>query len=123
AARQETTPPSPRLAPGGAAALGVILALASTAQAQSFPDRPIKVVVSYPAGGPTDTVARVVTQNLAADLGQSVIVENLAGAGGRLGTKAVGRAAPHRYTLLLGGRNHNSIAPALYKNPDFDPMH
>jgi len=114
--------PSLMLAPRVAAALGVILALASTAQAQSFPDRPIKVVVSYPAGGPTDTVARVVTQNLAADLGQSVIVENLAGAGGRLGTKAVGRAAPDGYTLLLGGSNNNSMAPALYKNLDFDPM-
>jgi tripartite-type tricarboxylate transporter receptor subunit TctC len=114
--------PSPIFVLRIACAFGATLALASAARAQSFPDHPIKVVVSYPAGGPTDTVARVVTQNLAADLGQSMIVENQAGAGGRIGTKAVARAAPDGYTLLLGGSNNNAMAPALYKNLDFDPM-
>ena len=92
------------------------------ASAQNFPDHAIKVVVPYPAGGPTDTIARAVTQNLSADLGQAVIVENQTGAGGRIGTKGVARAAPDGYTLLLGGSNNNAITPAIYKNLDFDPM-
>jgi tripartite-type tricarboxylate transporter receptor subunit TctC len=99
-----------------------VLSVDTDSRAQSFPDHPLKVVVPYPAGGPADTVARVVTQNLSADLGQSVIVENLAGAGGRIGTKAVARATPDGYTLLLGGTNNNAITPALYKNLDFDPV-
>ena len=92
----------------------------STASAQSYPDRPIKVLVPYPAGGPTDTVARSITQSLATDLGQSVIIENQAGAGGRLAMKTVARAAPDGYTLLVGGTNNNAITPALYKELDFD---
>ena len=103
-------------------ALGGAAASALAAPAQSFPDHPVKVVVAYPAGGPTDTIARVVTRGLSADLGQSVVVENQAGAGGRIGTRAVARAAPDGYTLLLGGSNNNAITPALYKGLDFDPM-
>jgi tripartite-type tricarboxylate transporter receptor subunit TctC len=92
------------------------------ALAQGFPDHAVKVVVPYPAGGPTDTIARTVTRGLSADLGQSVVVENQAGAGGRIGTRAVARAAPDGYTLLLGGSNTNAIAPALYKDLDYDPV-
>jgi tripartite-type tricarboxylate transporter receptor subunit TctC len=104
-------------------ALGVAAAAwPLAAHEQSFPDHPVKVVVAYPAGGPTDTIARVVTRGLSADLGQSVVVENQAGAGGRIGTRAVARAAPDGYTLLLGGSNNNAITPALYKGLDFDPM-
>ena len=99
----------------------VLLAVGFTgALAQTFPDRPIKVLVPYPAGGPTDTVARAITQSLTTDLGQSVIVENQAGAGGRLAMKTVARAAPDGYTLLLGGTNNNGITPAVYKHLDFD---
>jgi tripartite-type tricarboxylate transporter receptor subunit TctC len=106
------------------AALAAVSSLvgAAPASAQNFPDRAIKVVVPYPAGGPTDTIARTVTQNLSADLGQAVIVENQTGAGGRIGTKGVARAAPDGYTLLLGGSNNNAITPAIYKNLDFDPV-
>jgi tripartite-type tricarboxylate transporter receptor subunit TctC len=104
-------------------AVGVLfLSSADVITAQSFPDHAIRVVVPYPAGGPTDTIARVVTQNLGADLGQSLIVENQAGAGGRTGTRAVARAAPDGYTLLLGGSNNNAITQALYQNLDFDPV-
>jgi tripartite-type tricarboxylate transporter receptor subunit TctC len=92
------------------------------ARSQSFPDRPIKLVVAYPPGGPNDTVARVATQGLGAELGQSVIIENLPGAGGRIGTRDVARAAPDGYTLLVGGTNDNAITAALYKNLDFDPV-
>jgi tripartite-type tricarboxylate transporter receptor subunit TctC len=90
--------------------------------AQTYPDRAIKVVVPYPAGGPTDTVARTVTQGLSVDLGQSVIIENQAGAGGRIALKAVARAAPDGYTLLVGGTNNNAITPALYKDLDVDAV-
>ncbi len=102
---------------GGAAAAWPLVA-----RAQSFPEHAVKVVVPYPAGGPTDTIARVATRGLSAELGQSFFVENQAGAGGRIGTRAVARAAADGYTLLLGGSNNNAIPPALYKNLDFDPM-
>jgi tripartite-type tricarboxylate transporter receptor subunit TctC len=104
--------------------LGVVaaaIAAASPAPAQSYPDRPIKIVVAYPPGGPTDTIARVATQGLSERLGQSVIIENLAGAGGRIGTRAVARAAPDGYTLLVGGTNDNAITPVIYQNLDYDP--
>lgn len=92
------------------------------ASAQTYPDKPIKLLVPYPAGGPTDTVARSITQVLTTDLGQSVVVENQAGAGGRLAMKTVARAAPDGYTLLLGGTNNNGITPAVYKDLDFDAV-
>jgi tripartite-type tricarboxylate transporter receptor subunit TctC len=95
---------------------------AAPTSAQNFPDHAIKVVVPYPAGGPTDTIARAVAQNLSLDLGQAVIVENQTGAGGRIGTKGVARATPDGYTLLLGGSNNNAITPAIYKSLDFDPV-
>jgi tripartite-type tricarboxylate transporter receptor subunit TctC len=97
------------------------IAAVATVHAQNFPDRPIKVIVAYPAGGPTDTVARIATQNIAERLGQGMIIENVAGAGGRIGTRDVARAAPDGYTLLLGGTNDNAIAPVLYKSLDYDP--
>jgi tripartite-type tricarboxylate transporter receptor subunit TctC len=92
------------------------------ARAQNFPDRPIRLIVAYPAGGPTDTVARVSTQGLGPALGGSLVVENVAGAGGRIGVRDVARAAPDGYTLLLGGTNDNALTPALYKTLEYDPM-
>src|SRR6201991_1513665 len=100
----------------------LMVAGVAAASAQSFPDRSIKVLVPYPAGGPTDTIARVITQRLGTELGQSVIIENQSGAGGRLATKMVAHATPDGYTLLLGGTNNNAITPALYKNLDFDAV-
>lgn len=91
------------------------------AQGQSFPNRLIKIVVPYPPGGPSDVAARLVAQPLA-KLGQSVIIENLAGAGGRIGAKAVAQANADGYTLLLGGTNPNAIAPAIYTNLTFEPI-
>ena len=92
------------------------------ASAQNYPDRSIKVVVPYPAGGPTDTIARAVTQSLSGTLGQSVVIENQAGAGGRIAMKQVANAAPDGYTLLLGGTNNNAVTPAVYKDLDFDAV-
>jgi tripartite-type tricarboxylate transporter receptor subunit TctC len=104
-----------------AAAITASTGAAAPADAQSFPDHPIKVVVLYPAGGPADTVARVTTQGLGAELGGSVIIENVVGAGGRLATKDVTRATPDGYTLLLSGSNEYAITPALYKDLDYNP--
>jgi tripartite-type tricarboxylate transporter receptor subunit TctC len=90
--------------------------------AQTYPERPIKIVVPFPAGGPTDVAARLAAQSLSTKLGQNVVVENLAGAGGALGAKAVADAAPDGYTLLLGGTNVNAITASLSKNLGFDPI-
>jgi tripartite-type tricarboxylate transporter receptor subunit TctC len=90
--------------------------------AESYPERPIKIVVPFPAGGPTDVAARLITQLLSSRLGENVVVENIAGAGGRIGAKAVVGANPDGYTLLLGGTNVNAIIGALYKNLGFDPI-
>ena len=104
----------------------LIIALGTTAfwpaHAQSYPERPIRIVVPFPAGGPTDVAARLAAQSLSSRLGQNVVIENLAGAGGRLGAKAVADAPPNGYTLLLGGTNVNAITASLNKNLGFDPV-
>src|SRR5882757_11385742 len=80
--------------------------------AQAFPDRPIKIVVPTPAGGPPDIMARLLSDKMAAVLGQPVIVENRAGgAGGIVGTKSVATAEPDGYTLLMGSTSTLLIAP------------
>src|SRR3954468_6839097 len=91
-------------------------------RAQGYPDRTIKIIVPFPAGGPTDVAARLVAQSLSPRLGHNVIVENQAGAGGRIGTKVVATAASDGYTLLLGGTNVNAINGAVYRNLGFDPI-
>ena len=100
----------------------VSFAASGPADAQSFPNRLIKIVVPYPPGGPSDVAARLVAQPLGANLGQSVIIENLPGAGGRTGAKAVAQANADGYTLLLGGTNPNAIAPSIYTNLTFEPI-
>ena len=92
------------------------------ARAQIFPDHPVKIIVPYPPGGPADTIMRVSTRNFAANLGQTIIIENVPGAGSRVGGRDVARAVPDGYTLLAGGSNENAIMPALYKNLDYDPV-
>jgi tripartite-type tricarboxylate transporter receptor subunit TctC len=93
-----------------------------SAFAQTYPSRPIKIVVPFPPGGPTDVMARLIVQAMSSRLGQSVIIENQSGAGGRSGSKAVAGAAPDGYTLLVGGTNMNAIIPALYHNLGYDPV-
>ena len=102
-------------------AVSIGVAGASLASAQSYPDRLIKIVVPYPPAGPADVAARLVTQPLSARLGQSVIVENQPGGGGRTGAKFVAHASADGYTLLLGGTNPNAIA-SLYRTLDFEPI-
>jgi tripartite-type tricarboxylate transporter receptor subunit TctC len=112
----------------GAGRLVALLAIALVSgasrpgHAQVYPQRLIKIVVPFPAGGPTDVAARLIAAALASRLGQNVIVENLAGAGGRIGAKAVADASPDGYTLLLGGTNVNAIVGIIYSNLGFDPI-
>lgn len=87
---------------------------------QEYPSRPITIVVTYPPGGGTDVTARLVGKSLSERLGQPVIVENKAGAGGSVGTAAVARSNPDGYTLLLGNPGPNAINPALYANLGYD---
>lgn len=101
-------------------AIGLIAGAAGAARAQSYPDRPIKLVVPFPAGGATDTTARLVAQRLQAALGQPVVIENQGGAGGTIGSRQVARAAPDGYTLLMGSIGTFGSQPLLYRL-DYDP--
>ncbi len=87
--------------------------------AQAFPDRPIKLVVPSPAGGPPDVMARLLLDKMAAHLGQPVIVENRPGAGGTIGARSVLAGAPDGYTLLMGSTSTLLIAPSIYKNAGY----
>jgi len=88
--------------------------------AQAFPDRPIKLIVSSPAGGPPDIMARLLSDRMAADLGQPVVVENRpGGAGGTIGAKSVIGAEPDGHTLLMGSTSSVLIAPLIYKNAGY----
>ena len=84
------------------AALAGALALTGTANAQNFPNRQVTMVIPFAAGGPTDVLGRVMAQRMGEVLGQTVIVENVGGAGGMTGSKRVADAAPDGYTILLG---------------------
>ena len=91
------------------------------AHAQTYPDRPISLVVPFAAGGPTDVVARMIAIPMGKSLGQTVLVENTVGAGGTIATQRVARAAPNGYTIFI---HHMGMAtaPALYKKLNFDPL-
>src|SRR4051794_41596409 len=97
------------------------LAMTPIAHAADFPTRSITLVVPYPAGGGVDAMARVVAQKLSDAFRQTVTVDNRGGGGGTLGTRAAARAAPDRYTLLLGHTRTLSVNPSLYTRPAIDP--
>jgi tripartite-type tricarboxylate transporter receptor subunit TctC len=103
------------------AALLLALALAGPALAQEYPTRTVTLVVPYPPGGGVDAMARVVAERLSAALGQQVIVDNRGGGSGLVGTRAVVKAAPDGYTLMLAHTGSISINPSLYANAGFDP--
>ena len=108
-----------------AAILATVLAVAlapgaPSALAQAFPTKPIKVVVTFPAGGGADFVARAIAPRLTESLGQSVVVDNRAGAGGNIGAEAVAKSPPDGYTLLLGAAGTMTISPNLYDKVPFD---
>ena len=99
----------------------VAAGIAAPALAQGFPDRPVTLVVPYPAGGSADILARTVGQKLAAQLGQPVVVENKGGAGTAIGARFVAEAKPDGYTLLLGTVSSQAINPAMSK-VGYDPV-
>lgn len=102
--------------------LASALVLFSTAAAANYPTKPIRLVAVYSAGGTSDLIARLAAQHMAPLLGQSVIVENRAGANGNIGTAQVARSDPDGYTLLLGTGGNMTVNPALYKDMTFDPI-
>lgn len=99
-----------------------LLAAPAVTLAQAFPDRPVKMVVAFAPGGPTDVLARVVATGLAKTLGQPVVVDNRTGAGGMLGTREVAKASADGYTLLFAGDAALTVLPQLSKSAGYDPV-
>jgi tripartite-type tricarboxylate transporter receptor subunit TctC len=95
-------------------ALVVLLAGAVTALAQSYPSRPITMIVGFPPGGPTDTLARIVADGMKSSLGQPIVIENVTGAGGTIGTADVVHANPDGYTIGIGNWTSHVGSPAIY---------
>lgn len=104
-----------------AAAVAIGLSAAGAAAAQSWPAKPVRVVVSFPPGSTPDTVARVVAARLQDSLGQPFVIENRAGAGGNIGADAVAKAAPDGYTLLVSTNAAVATNKVLYDNLPYDP--
>jgi tripartite-type tricarboxylate transporter receptor subunit TctC len=96
--------------------------IAPAVQAQTYPDKSVRLVVPWPAGGGADAVGRAVAQALTTELGKTVYVENVAGAGGNIGTQQFVRSAPDGYTLLLATSSTNAANPHLYKKTGFDAV-
>ncbi|MFL6806453.1 MAG: Bug family tripartite tricarboxylate transporter substrate binding protein [Xanthobacteraceae bacterium] len=95
--------------------------LAGPAVAQDYPTRPITLVVPYAAGGGNDVMARTVADTMSRVLGQQIVVENRAGAGGTIATRQVAKSAPDGYTLVIGGTGTLAVNPTLYGNVGYDP--
>ena len=105
-----------------AALIGAGMLAAAPAYAQAFPTKIVTIIVPFAAGGTTDILARVVAQGLSTELGQQVVVDNRAGAGGNIGGQMVARAPADGYTLFMGTVGTQAINAALYKNMTFDPV-
>jgi tripartite-type tricarboxylate transporter receptor subunit TctC len=90
--------------------------------AQAYPTRPVTIVVPFAAGGGNDIMARLIAQHMGRALGQQFVIENRAGAGGTLGARAVAKAAPDGYTLMVGHSGVFGVAPALYADPGYAPQ-
>ncbi len=103
-------------------AFACLAAESAPVHAQAFPTKTIKLVVPFGPGGPTDVAARIVSQVVQSSLGQSVVIENRAGAGGATGTRSVATSDPDGYTLLIGTSATLGVVPALVKNPGYDPV-
>jgi tripartite-type tricarboxylate transporter receptor subunit TctC len=104
-----------------AAVMGTGLLLTGTAHAQKYPDKPINLIVPFAAGGPTDTIARLLATNMSKTLGQTVVVENVAGAGGTIASAKVAKSKPDGYTIYI---HHMGMATAqaLYDKLPYDPL-
>jgi tripartite-type tricarboxylate transporter receptor subunit TctC len=97
------------------------LAVLHPALAQSYPDRPIRMILPFAAGGVSDIAARMIAQHMSVSLGQTVVVENRSGGGGTIGSAAAARAAPDGYTLLFSSSATHAILPAMHEKLDYDP--
>jgi tripartite-type tricarboxylate transporter receptor subunit TctC len=124
------TPPADRSSPSGCwrlaalalVAAAVTLTAAPAAMAQSYPTRPVKLVVPFPPGGPLDTTGRLIAEKLTAAWGQSVVVENKPGAGGNIGADLVAKSAPDGYTILMGALSTHAVNPSLYAKMPYDAV-
>lgn len=101
---------------------GILLAGWSGVQAQSFPSRPIRLIVGFPPGGGIDFTARLIAQGMSEGLGQQVVVENKPGAAGVIAATEVARAAPDGYTLILANIGPFALAPSMMAKPPYDPV-
>ncbi len=106
-----------------AVTFAALAAPAALAQDGPYPSRPIRMVVGFAPGGGTDVVARLIAPSLAEKLGQSVVVENRAGASGIVGAGMVAKSPPDGYTLMMGVVSLNTVIPSLFKNLPYDPVH
>src|SRR6188508_3177307 len=97
-----------------AIAAAVALVTVCAAHAQSYPERPVRAVVPFPAGGGTDILARLLLQRMSERLGANFVIDNRAGAGGTIGTEIVAKAPPDGYTILVASSSH-TINPSVYK--------
>jgi tripartite-type tricarboxylate transporter receptor subunit TctC len=102
------------------AALGALLALTGTAVAQNFPTHPMVMVIPFAAGGPQDVLGRIIAQSMSENLGQTVIIENVGGAGGMTGSVRVAQATPDGYTMVLGSVGTHAQNQTLFKKPLYD---
>src|SRR5690349_18597626 len=95
---------------------------ATAAQAETFPSRPIRMIVPFPAGSATDGQARLIGAHFQKAFGQGFIVENMPGATGAIAARTIARAAPDGYTLMISTISTHSANPHLYNNPGYDPL-
>src|SRR5262245_26433399 len=98
-----------------------ILAVAAPAAAQDYPTRPITIIVPFAAGGPTDVIARIAADNMSKTLGQTIVIENVVGAGGTTGSTRAMRATPDGYTIIMGHMGTHAASVALYPNLAYRP--
>ena len=106
----------------GAVLAGICAPLAALAQASNYPSRPIKLIVPFPPGGTSDLVGRITAEALSKELGQPVFVENIGGAGGSIGARAMANAAPDGYTLGIGTTSTHGTNSAVYKTLPYDAV-
>ena len=106
-----------------AGVIGATIGLSpAPAHAEAYPDRPIRLVVPYAAGGGTDAIARVIAQGMTEQLGQQLVVENNGTAGGNVATAQAAKADPDGYTLLMANQGPMTVNPHLFKNVKIDPL-
>ena len=104
------------------AILSILLFNVGAALAQTYPSKPIRLIIPWASGGPAEALAREITSKMSPALGEPIVIESRAGANGEIGTAAVARAAPDGYTILLSHLGPTAISPALHKDLPYDPV-